>query len=103
MAPSRWLNSTLFIYTQSSTSQQIKSPEIKSPDYMLLLLFIPIFYTVTSKLVFFLNQQFITWSARADCGSYFVTTYMEPEPTGEKREKKRKGKKNEKERERNNR
>jgi len=26
-------------------------------------------------LFFFLNQQFITWGMREDCGSYFVTTY----------------------------
>ena len=26
--------------------------------------------------LFFLNQQFITWSSRADHGSYTVTTYM---------------------------
>jgi len=24
---------------------------------------------------FFLNQQFITWSTVADCGSYFIATY----------------------------
>ena len=28
-----------------------------------------------STFFFFLNQQFITWHAVADCGSYFVTTY----------------------------
>ena len=28
-------------------------------------------------LVFFLIQQFITWSTIAVCGSYFVTTYIE--------------------------
>ena len=27
--------------------------------------------------VFFLGQQFITWSTKAVCGSYFVTMYME--------------------------
>jgi len=31
---------------------------------------------------FFLNQQFITWSMRADHGNYFVTTYMKTEATG---------------------
>jgi len=40
--------------------------------------------------IFFLkkNQQFITLSIRADHGNYSVTTYMEPEPTGEKSEMK---------------
>ena len=37
---------------------------------------------------YFLNQQFITWSVRADHGSYFITTYMESEPTEEKSEMK---------------
>jgi len=40
---------------------------------------------------------------RANCGSYFIIMYMEPEPTGEKREMQREGKRNEKEKERNNR
>jgi len=48
--------------------------------------------------IFFKNQQFITQSARADYGSYFVTIYMETKPTGEKREKR-----NKKEKKRNNR
>jgi len=30
---------------------------------------------------FFLNQQFITRGARADRGSYFVTTYIQTEAT----------------------
>ena len=30
---------------------------------------------------FFLNQQFITWSAKADHGSYIVTTYIATKPT----------------------
>ena len=34
------------------------------------------------------NQQFITLSIRADHSSYSINTYMEPEPTGEKREMK---------------
>ena len=41
---------------------------------------------------FFLNQQFIIWSTRADCNSYFITIYIEPEPIEEKREMKRKKK-----------
>ena len=31
---------------------------------------------ILSWYTFFLNQQFITQSTRADCGSYFVTTYI---------------------------
>jgi len=43
-----------------------------------------------------LNQQFITWSTKADCGSYFVTTYKRGKLTWskkKKREKRNKGKK----------
>jgi len=32
------------------------------------------------KFFFFLYQQFITQSAVADCGSYFVTTYIAAGP-----------------------
>ena len=28
-------------------------------------------------LFFIYNQQFITWHVKADCGSYFITTYKE--------------------------
>jgi len=52
---------------------------------------------------YFLNQQFITWSVRADYGSYFITTYMESEPTEEKSEMKWNKKRNEKKKKRNNR
>ena len=31
---------------------------------------------------FFLNQQFITWCMRTDCGSYFVATYKRNRLTG---------------------
>ena len=31
---------------------------------------------ITLSFFFFLNQQFITWSMRADRGSYFITTYI---------------------------
>ena len=34
---------------------------------------------------FFLYQQFITRGAKADRGSYFVTTYMKTQTTGGKR------------------
>ena len=37
---------------------------------------------------FFLNQQFITQSAMADCGSYFVTMYRWMELTWRKRKEK---------------
>ena len=36
----------------------------------------------------FLNQQFITWSVRADCGSYVVTMYKQTQTTCERKEKK---------------
>jgi len=45
---------------------------------------------------FFLDQQFIIWSAKADCGSYIVTIYMTNELTWRYKNKKkeeRKGKK----------
>ena len=35
---------------------------------------------------FFLNQQFITWDARADHGSYFVATYIKTHMTWRERE-----------------
>ena len=28
-----------------------------------------------ASIIIFLNQQFITWSVKADHGSYFITTY----------------------------
>jgi len=40
-------------------------------------------------MIIFLNQQFITQRMRANHGSYFITMYIEPKPTGKKREKKR--------------
>ena len=43
---------------------------------------------------FFLDQQFITWSIRADHGRHNVSTYIETEPTYEqKRMEKEKRKK----------
>ena len=49
----------------------------------------------------FLNQQFITRSARADRGRHNVSTYMETEPTCEqKRREKEKKKKKRKEKKR---
>ena len=45
---------------------------------------------------FFLDQQFITWSTKADCGSYIETTYMTNKLTWRYKNKKkeeRKGKK----------
>ena len=45
---------------------------------------------------FFFDQQFITWHAKIDCGSYFITTYRENMLTrGDKlkeREEREKGK-----------
>ena len=32
-------------------------------------------------MLFFLNQQFITWSVKADYGSYFVAMYIPTETT----------------------
>ena len=32
-------------------------------------------------LLFFLNQQFITWDTRADHGNYFITTYIKMQTT----------------------
>ena len=43
---------------------------------------------------FFLNQQFITWHTKADCGSYFIAIYKRNRLT---RELKLKGKEEEKE------
>jgi len=42
--------------------------------------------------VFFLNQQFITQSARADHGSYFVTMYIKTKTTWRNKKRKRKEK-----------
>ena len=42
---------------------------------------------------FFLNQQFIAWGALADCGSYFVTTYIKTESTCERKKEKKKNEK----------
>ena len=50
-------------------------------------------------LLFFLNQQFITRGARADRGSYSVTTYIQTEATW-KRKKKKKRKRREMKRKR---
>ena len=58
--------------------------------------------TVRVVNLFFYIQQFITWSMRADCGSYFVTTYKtsklheERKRKEEKKLRKRKGKGKEK-------
>jgi len=46
---------------------------------------------VTSELFFFLNQQFITQSARANRGSYFVTTLHRKGTTGKYGKRKREG------------
>ena len=46
------------------------------------------------SLFFFLIQQFITRSARADRGSYNVTTYMTTNTTWERRKKEEKKEKN---------
>ena len=50
---------------------------------------------------FFFNQQFITWDALADCGSYFITTYIKTESTCEKKIKIKKENENEKKMEKN--
>jgi len=43
---------------------------------------------------FYLNQQFITWYAMVDCGSYFVTTYKRSRLTwGLKQEREKEKKK----------
>ena len=45
--------------------------------------------------MFFLIQQFITWSMKADHGSYFVTVYKQTQTTwNRKKKKKRKRKEN---------
>ena len=44
-----------------------------------------IYYETTY--LFFLNQQFITWSIRADHGSYFITTYIQTEATWKNKKK----------------
>ena len=36
---------------------------------------------ISHMLPFLKNQQFITQSMMADCGSYFVTTYMTTDTT----------------------
>ena len=47
---------------------------------------------------FFFLQQFVTWGVRADCGSYFITMYIQTEMTKglkkgkDKREQKKKKK-----------
>ena len=40
-----------------------------------------------SIILFFLNQQFITQGARADRGSYFVTTYIQTGTTWKRKDK----------------
>ena len=52
--------------------------------------------TFTVTFFFFLNQQFIIWSAVADCGSYFVTMYRRTESTWRVKKEKRKEKKDKK-------
>ena len=51
---------------------------------------------------FFLNQQFITWHTVADCGSDYVTTYMQSKLTWNYKKGKEKEMKREKERKTNN-
>ena len=36
---------------------------------------------IVVTVIYILNQQFITWSTRANCGSYFVTIYIQTETT----------------------
>ena len=36
---------------------------------------------LASAYIYILYQQFITWSMRADCGSYIVTLYIQTETT----------------------
>ena len=43
--------------------------------------------TIRQHTYFFLNQQFITWSIRADHGSYFITTYIQTEATWKNKKK----------------
>ena len=42
--------------------------------------------------MFFLNQQFITWSMRADCDSYIITTYKRSRHTWRRKRKEKKEK-----------
>jgi len=50
---------------------------------------------------FFLNQQFIIWSIRADHSSYFITTYKISKLQERKNRKERKKEQEEKKRKRN--
>jgi len=38
-------------------------------------------YMLSFFFIYFKNQQFITWGARADHGSYFITMYRQTEST----------------------
>ena len=52
---------------------------------------------ITLTLFFNLNQQFITWGIRADCGSYFITIYRIDKTTWYIRQKKKEREKKSKE------
>jgi len=43
--------------------------------------------TMRQHIYFFLKQQFITWSMRADHSSYFITTYIQTEAIWKKKNK----------------
>ena len=49
--------------------------------------------TRSSCFFFFLNQQFITWHTKADCGSYFHNYIHRTQTTLETKKEKRKEKK----------
>ena len=75
-----YLNSLLFLILLGGHFTSINFLLI-TPFISLLNSSINVLSSYLLPLVFFLNQQFITWSARTDHGSYFITTYIHTDTT----------------------